>query len=86
MTTEDSKQSKKVNLRRDKFVRLAEKRVNKAVNEIKLIGNLSNRSSYDYGDKDVKQIFMALSKAMSEAKSQYSPRSGGKTKSGFQLK
>jgi hypothetical protein len=55
------------------------------VNEIKLIGNLSNRSSYDYGDEDVKQIFMALSKAMSEAKSKYSPGSKGNKKPGFSL-
>jgi hypothetical protein len=44
---------------RKKFVELAEKRVTRAMKDIKLIGNLSNRSNYSYTDKDAKAIVKA---------------------------
>jgi len=46
---------------RKKFVELASKRVNRALKDLQLIGNLSNRSNYDYTDQDVAKIFKALS-------------------------
>lgn len=45
---------------RDKFVRLATARVNKAIKSLKLIGNLSNRSNYSYTKADIEKIFRAL--------------------------
>lgn len=45
---------------REKFVRLATKRVSNALKAIQLIGNLSNRSNYDYTEDDVQKIFRAL--------------------------
>lgn len=45
---------------RAKFVDLANKRVSKALNDIRLIGNLANRSNYDYTDDDVTRILRAL--------------------------
>ena len=45
---------------RKKFVRLANSRVNKTINAIRLIGNLSNKSNYSYTDADVEKIFRAL--------------------------
>ena len=50
----------------DKFVELAEKRVSKALKDIKLIGNLSNKSNYSYSEEDVKKIHAALKKAVEE--------------------
>lgn len=49
-----------MNKRRDKFVELAEKRVVRTIKDLRLIGNLSNRSNYQYDDKDVEKIFRAL--------------------------
>ena len=46
--------------RHDKFVRLAETRTQKALDAIRLIGNLSNRSTYKFSDAEVRQIFKAL--------------------------
>lgn len=43
-----------------KFVELAEKRVTKALKDIRLIGNLSNKSNYSYSDHDAKKILKAL--------------------------
>jgi len=45
---------------REKFVRLATKRVSNALKALQLIGNLSNRSNYDYTEADVQKIFKAL--------------------------
>lgn len=45
---------------REKFVSLAEKRVTRTIKDMRLIGNLSNRSNYSYTDEDVRKILSAL--------------------------
>ena len=44
----------------EKFVDLAQKRVRRVMKELRLIGNLLNRSNYTYTDKQVKKIVSAL--------------------------
>jgi len=56
----------------DNFVRLAESRVNKALEAIRIIGNLSNPSYYEYSETEVKEIVAALTNGISEIKSQFS--------------
>ena len=53
---------------RKKFVDLAEKRVSKTLKDIKLIGNLSNKSNYSYTKTDSDKIYKALKKAIDEMK------------------
>jgi hypothetical protein len=43
-----------------KFVELANKRVNKALKDIQLIGNLANRQNYEFTDEQAKKIVRAL--------------------------
>jgi len=43
-----------------KFVELANKRVNKAIKDIKLIANLSNRQNYEFTEEQAKKIIKAL--------------------------
>ena len=57
--------------RRKKFIDLAEARVNRTVKDIRLIGNLSNKNSYEYSEDDVKEIFRALQKELDTAKSRF---------------
>jgi len=45
---------------RAKFVELAEKRVTRTIKDIRLAGNLSNKSNYSYTDQDVRKIIRAL--------------------------
>ncbi len=59
---------------RGKFVELAQKRVSRALKDIKLIGNLSNRSNYSYTDEDVKKILKALRTAVEEVKGKFERR------------
>ena len=58
--------------KRQKFVSLAESRINKTIKDLRLIGNLSNRNSYDFTDDDVRQMFRALQKELDSAKSRFS--------------
>ncbi|VXC60275.1 conserved hypothetical protein [Burkholderia sp. 8Y] len=59
------------NKNREKFVELAEKRVSRTLKDIKLIGNLSNRTNYSYTEQDVKKIMLALNKAVAEVKARF---------------
>jgi hypothetical protein len=69
---------------RDKFVILAEKRVRRALKDLKLIGNLSNRSNYSYTDDDAKKIFRALQNGVNEVKARFE-RKGEEEESKFKL-
>lgn len=44
----------------DKFKRLAAPRVNKVLRTLDQIGNLSNRSSYEYTEEEVDKMFSAM--------------------------
>lgn len=50
----------------DKFKRLANARVNNAIKQLDLIGNLSNSSSYDYTDDEVRKIMSTLNQKVKE--------------------
>ena len=69
---------------RDRFVKLAEARVTKAIKSIQLIGNLSDKSNYSYDEADAKKIIGALSREVSSVKARFSSGSNGST-SGFKL-
>ena len=57
--------------KREKFKKLAEARVNRAIKDLRLIGNLSNTSAYAYEDDDIRKIFRALQKELEEAKGRF---------------
>ena len=57
--------------KRERFVRLAEARTNKILDMMKLLGNCSSKSNYDYTDEDVKKIFGALEKELKNTKSKF---------------
>ena len=58
--------------KRDKFVRLAEARTNKIIDMIRLLGNCSNKSNYDYTDTDIQKIFSAIDKELKNTKLKFS--------------
>lgn len=65
--------------KRKTFVRLAEARVNKALKDVELIGNLCNRSAYDYTEEDVKKMFKTLQDAVAKAKQRFADASSKST-------
>ena len=69
----------------DKFVQLAEKRVTRALESIRLIGNLSNKSNYNYKEEDIKQILSALKFELDNLKTKFSSNNSSE-KFQFKLK
>ena len=57
--------------KRQKFEELAEKRVNRAIKDLRLIGNLSNKNNYSYDDGDIRKILTALDEEMRILKSRF---------------
>jgi hypothetical protein len=72
-------------IKRENFIRLAESRVNRAIESLRIIGNLSNRSNYEYDEEDVKKIINTLQDEITSLKSQFKIRSASTTKN-FRLK
>src|ERR1700691_4046193 len=56
---------------RDKFVKLANNRVSKTIKSLQLVGNLANKSNYDYTPEDVAQIFSALEEELKHCRQRF---------------
>lgn len=70
---------------REKFVDLAKKRVSKAMKDIQLVGNLSNRSNYDYTEEDVTKIMKALSDEVAACRKKFDVAMKKQSKTTFEL-
>lgn len=57
--------------KKENFKRLAEARTEKVLAMIDLIGNLSNKSFYEYTDEEVEKIFKAINKSVEENKNKF---------------
>lgn len=56
---------------RTKFIELAENRVSRAIKDIRLIGNLANRSNYSYTADDSRKIIKALKDEIDALKARF---------------
>lgn len=54
-----------------KFVELANKRVNKALKDIQLIGNLANRQNYEFTNEQARKIVRALQQEVDVVKQSF---------------
>jgi hypothetical protein len=59
---------------RQKFVDLANKRVTRALKDLRLIGNLSNKTNYSYTDQDVRKIVSALEREVKDLKRKFTTK------------
>lgn len=57
--------------KRERFIRIAEARTNKILEMIRLLGNCSSKSNYEYTDEDIKKIFGALEKELKNSKNRF---------------
>lgn len=64
--------------KRASFIKLAEKRTNEAVEIFRKIGNLSNKSNYEYTETDIQKIFDCLQTTLNETRNRYQIASVGK--------
>jgi len=56
---------------REKFVELANKRVTRAIKDLRLVGNLANRRNYKYDEEDAKKVIRALQREMDALKARF---------------
>jgi len=61
----------KTETKSERFVRIAEARTNKIIDMIQLLGNCSNKASYEYSKDDVKKVFNAIESELKIAKSKF---------------
>ena len=59
-----------MNTKEEKFVELAEIRVNRALHDLKLIGNLGNKSRYTSTTQQRNKIIKSLRSALKETEAQ----------------
>lgn len=61
------------------FIRIAEARTNKTIESIRLLGNLSNSSYYEYAPAQIEAIFTAIQEEIETQKKRFAD-SGSKKK------
>lgn len=54
-----------------KFIELANKRVNRALKDLALVGNLANRRNYSYSEDQAKKIVKALQLGIDQVKASF---------------
>lgn len=68
-TTPRSDESK-----RDRFVRIAARRTQHVMERLRILGNCSNRTVYEYTPEDVEKIFGAIQEEIAEARRRFQDR------------
>ena len=83
MTTEETQgepAAKENETKAEKFIRIGEYRMNKAVDAIGRLENLANRSSYEYTQEQVDAMFQALEGRVVEVKARFMPKKAAESK------
>lgn len=58
--------------KRERFVRIVEARTNKIINMVRLLGNCSNSSAYEYTSADIDKVFLAIENELKEVRRKFS--------------
>ena len=69
--------------REERFQRLAEQRVNSILDKLRLLGQLSNKSNYDYTDAQIDMIFKAVQKELNATKAKFRNGTNGQKRFKF---
>ena len=83
MTTEETQgepAAKENETKAEKFIRIGEYRMNKAVDAIGRLENLANRSFYEYTQEQVDAMFQALEGRGVEVKVRFMPKKAAESK------
>ena len=70
-------------INRERFVRIAEKRVNKILDSIDSLANCSNKKNYEYNEQDVRKIFTEIERKLKDARAFF--QDSNQTKTSFRL-
>ena len=66
--------------RESNFIKLAEKRVNNTIKQLRLVGNLSNKGNYTYTDSQANKIINTLNTELNELKVRFKMNMNQKSK------
>ena len=58
--------------RSEKFKRIATRRTNEIIDKIRILGNCSNKSTYEYSSEEVSKIFKSIEQELNSAKNKFS--------------
>jgi len=58
-------------IKKERFKRLATQRTNIVLKRLKVLGNCSNRSAYEYTEEEVNKIFSEIERRLREIKSKF---------------
>ena len=64
-------EQKKNESRHERFKRIASKRTNDIFEKIRILGNCSNKSSYEYTEEEVNKIFSEIDKQLKLTKAKF---------------
>lgn len=56
----------------ERFKRIANKRIPTLLDGIRKIGNLSTKTNYEYTDRDISKIFIAIEDSLSKCRGKFS--------------
>lgn len=56
---------------KDRFKRIAERRTNRVIDSLRLLGNTGNKNLYRYSDDEIQRIFTAIDKKITEIKGKF---------------
>lgn len=57
--------------KRERFEKLAVYRTNEVLRKLKVLGNCSNRSAYDYDESDIQKIFSEIERQLKETRAKF---------------
>ena len=66
-----NERGKSMSDKRERFLRIAENRTNKILEQIRLLGNCSNKHNYEYEDDEIKKIFGVIEQELKHAKAKF---------------
>lgn len=66
--------------RRERFTKIAERRVNQILDNLNTLGKCSNKRNYDYSEADVRKIFREIEHQVKEIKLLFQGSSNSKPK------
>ncbi len=61
-----------MDVKRERFLKLTNKRVNSAINQIRLVGNISDKRYYIYSEAEAKKIIDVLKKEVKKTEERFS--------------
>lgn len=66
----------KNDIKRKRFIRIAESRVNRILTNLDNLGKCSNTRNYEYADEEVRRIFREIDRKVKEVKTQFEGKAG----------